>query len=134
MRKKPYPPAARIINGIPLSMRTTDADGMNGAFWVGNLRCIVSDGGGWDHVSVSLPDRCPTWQEMQRARACFWRDDEWVVQYSPAVTSHINYHQSCLHWWKPQNETMPTPPPEFVGVPETAADRDKLYQRKGRHR
>jgi hypothetical protein len=25
---------------------------------------IASDGMGWDHVSVSLKDRCPTWEEM----------------------------------------------------------------------
>jgi hypothetical protein len=38
----------------------------NGAFRVpGGLRVIASDGEGWDHVSVSLPDRCPTWEEMK---------------------------------------------------------------------
>lgn len=33
------------------------------------LLCIASSGtipisDGWDHVSVSLPGRCPTWEEM----------------------------------------------------------------------
>ena len=33
------------------------------------LRVLFSDGLGWDHVSVSLADRCPTWAEM-----CFIKD------------------------------------------------------------
>ena len=43
--------------------------GNNGAFEV-RLRhaqtvyVIASDGAGWEHVSVSRRDRCPTWDEM----------------------------------------------------------------------
>jgi hypothetical protein len=29
------------------------------------LHCVASNGGGWDHVSVSLPNRCPNWIEME---------------------------------------------------------------------
>ena len=44
-------------------------DGGNGVFSLpsprggGALLCIASNGDGWDHVSVSLPDRCPNWPE-----------------------------------------------------------------------
>lgn len=115
MRKLPHPPAARTNNGLPPHMHTTDADGMNGAFMVGNLGVICSDGKGWDHVSVSLPNRCPTWEEMQWVRDCFFRDDEWVVQYSPPRVTHVNCHPFCLHLWRPQGEAFPTPPPWMVG-------------------
>ena len=47
---------------------STDAMGNHGAFVIPfescNLRIIGSDGMGWEHVSVSLPHRCPHWREM----------------------------------------------------------------------
>lgn len=30
----------------------------------GAIAIIASWGGGWEHVSVSLARRCPTWEEM----------------------------------------------------------------------
>ena len=33
------------------------------------LKVTCSDGAGWDHVSVSLSDRCPTWEEMAFIKA-----------------------------------------------------------------
>ena len=99
---------ARLIAG------GDDDDG--GAIQMGRMRIIVSWGGGWDHVSVSLPDRCPTWQEMCAVKRMFWRDDEWVVQFHPAASEYVNNHPHCLHLWKPQDQAMPTPPSEFVGI------------------
>jgi hypothetical protein len=56
----------RIQNG---ELGSTDAMGNNGAFVTPfesfNLRVIASDGMGWEHVSVSLPHRCPHWREMR---------------------------------------------------------------------
>ena len=47
--------------------------GNNGAFVIplkgDTLTVIVSDQDGWDHVSVSLQKRCPSWNEM-----CFIKD------------------------------------------------------------
>jgi hypothetical protein len=40
------------------------------------LRCIVSVGLGWDHVSVSLPNRCPTWTEMDLVKDTFFSPTE----------------------------------------------------------
>jgi len=117
MRKKPYPPAERVTRGIPPQMITTDADGMNGVFGVGTLTVIASDGDGWDHVSVSHPTRCPTWREMQRVRECFFKENEWVVQYSPPKSEHVNFMETCLHLWRPQHGHMPTPPKRLVGAP-----------------
>lgn len=83
-------------------------------FWV-----IVSDGGGWDHVSVSLTDRCPTWFEMCFIKRIFFEDEECVVQYHPAKDDYRNLHEFCLHLWRPQGEKIPTPPPWMV-APEEA--------------
>lgn len=80
------------------------------------LRVIASDGLGWDHVSVSLAHRCPTWEEMEFVRGLFFRDDETVMQLSVPATDHISLHPNCLHWWRPQTETIPRPPNALVGA------------------
>lgn len=110
----------RITTGLLASDSTF---GNNGAFIVpyngDKLSVVVSDQGGWDHVSVSLFDRCPTWDEMQYVRSLWFRDDEWVVQYSPPKSAHINCHSHCLHMWRKQTATpgpwLEIPPSEFVG-------------------
>lgn len=78
------------------------------------LRVIAGVGDGWDHVSVSLPDRCPTWDEMCAIKHLFFRDDEWVVQYHPAAGDHINNHPHCLHLWSPHDVELPKPPKIMV--------------------
>lgn len=75
---------------------------------------LASDGGGWDHVSVSLPDRCPTWDEMCYFKNLFFETCEWVLQYHPASTRYVNIHSFCLHLWSPQKERVPIPPQEYV--------------------
>lgn len=76
--------------------------------------CIVGDGLGWDHVSVSLPDRPPTWDEMCAIKRLFFRDDEWVVQYHPAKADYINHHHHVLHMWRPHDVELPKPPAVMV--------------------
>ncbi|MCX7772945.1 MAG: hypothetical protein N2376_07530 [Clostridia bacterium] len=75
---------------------------------------IFSFGGGWDHVSVSYSNRCPTWEEMSYIKDAFFGPDECVVQYHPAKSEYVNLHPYCLHLWRPQNEAIPMPPKEFV--------------------
>lgn len=88
--------------------------GNNGAFEIrmGSRRCrvIASDGGGWEHVSVSLGDRCPNWEEMCRIKAIFWDDEDCVVQYHPPESEYVNNHPFVLHMWRPTEVEMPRPP------------------------
>lgn len=79
-----------------------------------NLHVIASWGGGWDHVSVSLPNRCPTWDEMAAVKNMFFRPNETAIEYHPAELNYVNQHPYCLHIWKPQNEEIPQPPMIFV--------------------
>lgn len=115
----------RIANG---SWGSTAADGCNGAFdmrIIGNQRATVicSDGGGWDHVSMSLifENRAPTWREMCYLKDLFFREEETVLQYHPAKEDYVNYHPNCLHLWRPQNDKIPTPPTWMIG-PRTKND------------
>lgn len=81
------------------------------------LRVIFSGGeGGWEHASISLATRPPTWAEMQVVKELFWRDDEWVVSYHPAREAFVENHPNCLHLWRPIDVEMPTPPGWMVGI------------------
>ena len=61
-----------------------------------------SNGGGWDHVSVSRKTRCPTWDEMCWVKDQFFRPDECVMQLHPPKAENVNCHPFCLHLWRPQ--------------------------------
>lgn len=64
----------------------------------------------WEHVSVSLTHRCPTWEEMEHVRSLFFDDDETVVQFSVPRSEHLNHHEFCLHMWRMVAGTFPKPP------------------------
>ena len=82
----------------------------------GPLAVQSSDGMGWDHVSVSLPHRCPTWNEMNYIKDLFFGPEEVVMQLHPAKSRYKNVHPFCLHLWRPQRETIPLPP-DFMVAP-----------------
>ena len=82
-----------------------------------NIAAVVfSNGGGWEHVSVSFNHRCPTWEEMCEIKNLFFHPDEVVVQYHPAESEYVNTHPYCLHLWRPIGQAMPTPPAWMVGL------------------
>ena len=92
-------------------------DASNGAFFVParapstlKFKVIASAGGGWDHVSVSLPARCPKWSEMELIKRLFFEDDENAMQLHVATNKHINLSQFCLHLWRPHDVEIPLPP------------------------
>jgi hypothetical protein len=73
------------------------------------LKVVASHGKGWDHVSVSLAHRTPTWDEMSYVKNMFFHADEAVMQLHVPTAQHINLHEHCLHLWRPQNERIPLP-------------------------
>lgn len=91
-------------------------DGGNG--WVtikGKTFFVVySNGGNWDHVSVSCKNRCPTWDEMCEIKNIFFDENECCIEYHPSKSNYVNIHPYCLHIWKPQKEQIPVPPTRFV--------------------
>lgn len=78
------------------------------------LRIIFSAGEGWEHASVSLADRCPTWDEMEYVKRSLWGDSDCVMQLHVPVADHKNYHPYCLHLWRPINGAIPRPPADMV--------------------
>jgi hypothetical protein len=126
MRKAPNLRAERFRNHDASRGLT----GVNsGAFLVpckaAELRVIISDGGGWDHVSVSLSHRCPTWEEMCFVKELFFKDEECVMQLHPAKDQHISFHNFCLHLWRPQ-----TPEENEASKAEYSKDRERMTERE----
>ncbi|MBN9401241.1 MAG: hypothetical protein J0I30_00235 [Burkholderiales bacterium] len=100
-------------------MASSDADGNNGAFIVRlkhgqRVQVVASDHGGWEHVSVSRQDRCPTWDEMCQVKALFWEPEDCVVQFHPRESEYVNLHPYCLHMWRPTDEVLVLPPKGMV--------------------
>lgn len=99
-----------------------EGDNGNGMFKVfvagKSFFVIATNGGGWEHVSVSPGSRarksCPTWEEMSAIKDMFFLPEECVVQYHPPHSEYVNNHQYCLHLWRPTGTEIPRPPMVFV--------------------
>lgn len=105
----------RVRNG---RLKSGKGHGNNGAFtfWHEGSHLVVrvSDGLGWDHVSVSADNRTPTWDEMHWVKTQFFRDDEAVIQLHPPKRLYKNEQRNTLHLWRPQGVEIPLPPLECV--------------------
>lgn len=104
---------------------SADSIGNAGAFEVklkhGQIVFVIaSDGMGWEHVSVSRRDRCPTWDEMCQVKALFWDDEDCVVQFHPPRSEYVNNHPNCLHLWRQVGAEFPLPESILVGLREAA--------------
>lgn len=112
------PESARIRSGLLASDKSY---GNNGAFLVTSRRkqtllVIASDQLGWEHVSVSLPNRTPYWDEMCLIKDLFLGAEDCVVQYHPPRSEYVNFHPHCLHLWRQVGgQPIPMPPGYLVG-------------------
>lgn len=112
------PNAYRIRRG---PMASDEGNGNNGAFFIPGrpgrppFTVVASDGEGWEHVSVSLPDRSPTFEEMCFIKDRFWSADACVMQLHPPRAEWVNNHSRCLHLWRPVGQVIPAPPGWMVG-------------------
>lgn len=90
----------------------------NGAFLIPRegvtLKVLASNGDDWDHVSVSLPDRCPTWEEMEFIASLFFKPGETAMQLHVPRDDHVNVHPHCLHWWRPRRGQLIPRPPTYM--------------------
>lgn len=78
------------------------------------LTVIAARGGGWDHVSVSAKDRCPTWTELEAVARMFFKEHEAAMQLHVPEKDHINHHPFVLHWWRSRLKPIPLPPKSYV--------------------
>ena len=69
---------------------------------------------GWEHISVSRPNRTPDWAAMQRIKELFWGDNETVVQFHPRKDKYVNFHPHVLHMWRRVDVEFELPPRELI--------------------
>ena len=80
----------------------------------GSLLRVISSGTseetGWEHVSVSLHNRCPTWEEMCYIKNLFWKEEETVIQFHPKKSKYTNHFPYVLHLWRKLDGEHELPP------------------------
>ena len=126
MRPHPNPKVERYrVTEGPLGSKPSN--GVNGAYLIpcpgtrANLYVIASDGldlvgkFAWEHISISLKTRMPTWTEMAYVKDLFWDDEETVIQIHPPKSQYVNCHPLTLHLWRPLFMEIPLPPTILVG-------------------
>lgn len=70
----------------------------------------------WDHASISMGGRCPTWPEMCKVKDLLWDPEDVVVQFHPPKSEYVNLAKTCLHLWCYRGDLqMPRPPKILVG-------------------
>lgn len=111
----------RIVRG---DYASTKASGPYGAFIIfgpcGQDLKIISSGAcneseGWEHVSISVRQRPPNWQEMCFVKDLYWEPEECVLQFHPPHSEYVNNHPFCLHLWK-SPDVIKLPPRILVGI------------------
>jgi hypothetical protein len=84
---------------IPHSLRLLLEPGSR-AFTMGPCRIIVSQQkAGW-HLSVSRPDRLPTWEEVRDARYALIPDEATMALLLPPRSEYVNVHEYCLQMYE----------------------------------
>ena len=122
MRKNPTHEVelGRITSGPYASSQYS---GCQGAYLIvkpSMLKIICSDGTDpeaedFEHVSVSHPQRTPTWEEMQWIKEQFWEPHEVAYQIHPSEMDYVNCHPYCLHIWRHTKFVIPLPSSGLVG-------------------
>ena len=101
-----------------LFIDASGTDGFTGRYYDKDtnkmLKYVFSWGMNWEHLSVSMPRKCPSWEQMCRMKDIFWDEDEVCVEYHPRRKDYVNMHSYCLHIWKPIGVEIPTPPKILV--------------------
>ena len=119
--------AVCAVRRLAWERATDERYGCNGNFILpprqGNreLWCIVSDGEGWEHVSVHARSpkgpAIPNWEEMCYVKGLFWEPEDVVMQLHPRESQYCNNHPHVLHLWRPNDGTaIPEPPSILVGL------------------
>lgn len=114
--KKKMPEEYRVKQGL---FSSTESHGANGCFLIPfesyTFTVLVSDGEGWDHVSVSLKGKAPNWKAMSHIKDLFFEEAETVVQFHPKKSEYVNNHPHCLHLWRKQDTEHELPPSILIG-------------------
>ncbi len=54
---------------------------------------------GW-HLSISRPDKNPSWEEIKQARYDLLPDNVTMAMILPPMSEYVNIHQLCFHLYQ----------------------------------
>lgn len=60
---------------------------------------IVSNSPRWEHCSISLLHRYPSWGDMMMVKENIWTPEDTVVQFHPKEDDYVNINPYMLHLW-----------------------------------
>lgn len=70
------------------------------AFRMGRCNVIVSEqAAGW-HLSISRPEKLPTWEEVRDARYALVPDEATMALLLPPQAEYVNVHSNCLQLYE----------------------------------
>jgi hypothetical protein len=76
------------------------------AYRMGRCQILVSrQKVGW-HLSVSKPDKLPTWEEMRDARYALVPDEATMALLLPPRSEYVNVHDFCLQMYEIPSEYL----------------------------
>ncbi len=81
-------------------------DGMQDlkVFQIGEFKVLRSiDAGQW-HMSISHPDRYPSWDEIKKLRYRLLPDDITMAIILPPKKEYVNIYENCFHLWQIPND------------------------------
>lgn len=69
---------------------------------ISNTGCLVIVATEKDkrHLSISHPDRLPSYNEIKKARYDLCSDIQNMAQIFPMEDEYVNFHKYCLHLWE----------------------------------
>jgi hypothetical protein len=70
---------------------------------------VTKEYGKW-HISVSRPDRLPSWDEIRDIRYAIAPDNVTMAMILPSKGSYVNVHPNCLHLWEMVPSDFEIPP------------------------
>jgi len=67
-----------------------------------DTRCSIIYGieQGRHHLSISHPDRYPTWDEIRDARYAIMPDEITVAMFLPPKKDYVNVNENTFHLWE----------------------------------
>jgi hypothetical protein len=95
-----YPIKFEVVNPLGMGLRAFIVPFRGRDFKV-VTGIYQSDRGTWEHISVSLKNRNPNWDEMCHMKNLFWEKEDQCIQFHPRETEYVNLHNHALHIWKP---------------------------------
>lgn len=76
------------------------------AFWCKGRKLLVLssfdtdvDGNDWLHVSLSLPNKLPSWQDVKLVKRLFFGAEETAWQCIAPDSQWVDQHKYCFHLW-----------------------------------